>query len=387
MSNSVPDLNTITGALLIATWANSFLYMAELIQARYYFRHFKHDDWKLKTLVSVVLLLDTVSTVADYASVYLYTITHASDPGYLADQHWPILLFVFTTGVIAVLVQGFLVVRYWWFTRNILVTLLNCFLSIVAFGGILAAGAIAAKFPAFNQREKIKIPAMIWLVTEAVADLSIAAALLWELRKARPTLVHTRSVLDRLVALTIQTGTATATLAVATLITYLLMEETTIPTGIAYALGRAYVLSMLANLNVRRSGRSASTTSGGASSAMGLSTLTIPSSDTGNADSTTRETHSPLPALPPSLANPFAPGLFPVSIRQALFIVPCSHAFHYKCLRPLLEAHHPAFRGVRREAAASTAQTPVSATRTLRRGQSRVCDAGAGLQWAVRRSS
>ncbi|KAJ6628323.1 hypothetical protein B0H10DRAFT_1990862 [Mycena sp. CBHHK59/15] len=38
-----------------------------------------------------------------------------------------------------------------------------------------------------------------------------------------------------------------------------------------------------------------------------------------------------------------AGGLFPVSIRQALFIAPCSHTFHYKCLRPLLEAHHPAF--------------------------------------------
>ncbi|KAJ7688038.1 hypothetical protein B0H17DRAFT_901569, partial [Mycena rosella] len=51
----------------------------------------------------------------------------------------------------------------------------------------------------------------------------------------------------------------------------------------------------------------------------------------------------------PSLScvpRPFAPTLcclFPVSIRQALFIAPCSHAFHYKCLRPLLEAHHPAF--------------------------------------------
>ncbi|KAF7329863.1 RING-type domain-containing protein [Mycena kentingensis (nom. inval.)] len=35
--------------------------------------------------------------------------------------------------------------------------------------------------------------------------------------------------------------------------------------------------------------------------------------------------------------------LFPVTIRQALFLAPCSHAFHYKCLRPLLESHHPAF--------------------------------------------
>ncbi|KAJ6522928.1 hypothetical protein DFH09DRAFT_1190994 [Mycena vulgaris] len=209
MSNSVPDLNTITGALLIATWANSFLYMAELIQARYYFRRFKHDDWKLKTLVSVVLLLDTVSTVADYASVYL-----------------PILVFIFTTGVIAVLVQGFLVVRYWWFTRNILVSLLNSFLSIVAFGGILACGVIVAKFPAFKEREKIKIPVMIWLMTEAVADLSIAAALLWELKKARPTLVHTRRNVGLIIVVM-----ALNNRTVAANFRYLLMEETTSPSS------------------------------------------------------------------------------------------------------------------------------------------------------------
>ncbi|KAG6878838.1 hypothetical protein C0992_007281 [Termitomyces sp. T32_za158] len=35
--------------------------------------------------------------------------------------------------------------------------------------------------------------------------------------------------------------------------------------------------------------------------------------------------------------------LFSVTIRQALFIAPCSHTFHYKCIRPLLETHHPAF--------------------------------------------
>ncbi|KAF8340228.1 hypothetical protein F5887DRAFT_888699, partial [Amanita rubescens] len=35
--------------------------------------------------------------------------------------------------------------------------------------------------------------------------------------------------------------------------------------------------------------------------------------------------------------------LFAVLIRQALFIAPCSHAFHYKLFRPLIEARHPAF--------------------------------------------
>jgi len=35
--------------------------------------------------------------------------------------------------------------------------------------------------------------------------------------------------------------------------------------------------------------------------------------------------------------------LFAVTIRQALFIAPCSHAFHYKCIRPLLDGHPSAF--------------------------------------------
>ena len=33
--------------------------------------------------------------------------------------------------------------------------------------------------------------------------------------------------------------------------------------------------------------------------------------------------------------------LFPVTVCQALFVAPCSHAFHYKCMRPMLLAHHP----------------------------------------------
>lgn len=38
-----------------------------------------------------------------------------------------------------------------------------------------------------------------------------------------------------------------------------------------------------------------------------------------------------------------ATGLFTITIRQALFIAPCSHTFHYKCIRPLIESHFPGF--------------------------------------------
>jgi len=35
--------------------------------------------------------------------------------------------------------------------------------------------------------------------------------------------------------------------------------------------------------------------------------------------------------------------LFSVTARQALFVAPCGHVFHYKCLRMLLNQHHPGF--------------------------------------------
>ncbi|KAJ7205482.1 hypothetical protein GGX14DRAFT_568820 [Mycena pura] len=257
------SLDIVTGPLLIGTWANSLLYTAELFEIKYYFSHFRNDEWKLKTLVIVAFLIDTVSTLGDYACVYLYTITHAGDPAYLADQHWPIPLYIFTTAVIAILVQSYLALRYWRF-KNIAVTLIILFLIITAFGVICAIGVFIALFPAVKVRYKVEIAAGIWLVTEAVTDLSISAALLWEFRKARRNLIETQrplnGALDRLVAVTIQTGTVTATIAVAALIAYLLKQESNIGVGFGFTLGRAYMLSMLANLNVRRSGKSPSST-------------------------------------------------------------------------------------------------------------------------------
>ena len=47
--------------------------------------------------------------------------------------------------------------------------------------------------------------------------------------------------------------------------------------------------------------------------------------------------------MPSLLLIESSTGLFAVTIRQALFIAPCSHAFHYKCIRPLLDAHSSAF--------------------------------------------
>ncbi|KAJ7080991.1 hypothetical protein C8R44DRAFT_895193 [Mycena epipterygia] len=250
------NLNTILGALLLGTWANSVLYAVEVIQAAYYYRHFKHDNWRLKLLVSSAIAIDSVSMIANYASVYLVTQS-------LTGEIWrtcrtsigqPEPLCVFTTAAVAALAQSFLAARYWLLSENKFITLTLFIFITVAIGGAFTSAVTLVIFPEYKNRQKAIIPATIWLVSEAVTDISIALALLLEFRRVKPVFEKTRSLVDRLVAQTIQTGAAGATIALVSLIAFIVNKESNVSTGIAYCLGRIYCLTMLANLNVRKTG-------------------------------------------------------------------------------------------------------------------------------------
>ncbi|KAJ7926884.1 hypothetical protein B0H13DRAFT_1972109 [Mycena leptocephala] len=234
---SLPALDTVTGCLLIGTWASSVLYTFEIIQSLYYFRHFEQDDWKFKTLVTVALLVDTLSSS--------YTITHAGDPEYLDNIHWPIPLYGFTTGVLAVLVQAFLVVRYWRFTHNTLIAFSLSFAIIISFGSVFTCSLMLTLYTSLGDRPKFKIPAALWLVTEVAVNAGIASVLLWEFRKAKGILTETRSVLDRLTTVTIESGAAAATLAGTALISYYIKPESNVYMGFLYPLGRVYVITLV----------------------------------------------------------------------------------------------------------------------------------------------
>ncbi|KAJ6449796.1 hypothetical protein C8R45DRAFT_1224322 [Mycena sanguinolenta] len=259
MSTTIPRLDAITGALLIGTWASSLLYMAELLQAVYYFQNFKEDSWKLKSYVAVAFAIDTISAIGDCACVYLYTITHTGDFVYRTKQNWAVPLYMICTNSVSFLVQSFLAFRYWRFTNTTTIVCVLSILILATFGvGIYSILAVVL-FPAFKDRSKIRISGTINLVTQVSADCIIAGALVRDLMKAKTMFKGQRRVnnmLNRLVLHTIQTGTVTAVIAVLALVTFLIDDESNIPVGILYTYGRVYILSMLMNLNIRDSGRS-----------------------------------------------------------------------------------------------------------------------------------
>ncbi|KAJ6472455.1 hypothetical protein C8R45DRAFT_1103904 [Mycena sanguinolenta] len=164
-------------------------------------------------------------------------------------------LYVFSTSIVAALAQSFLVVRYWLFTKNKLITLTLFFFIIVTAGAAFAGGVTISIFPKYADRGKATIPVIMWVITAAVTDVSIASNLVWEFRKIKSPFKETSSLINRLMAQTIQTGSAGASIALVVLVAFLINQNSNVTTGIAYVLGRIYCITTLANLNSRGIGK------------------------------------------------------------------------------------------------------------------------------------
>ncbi|KAF9014540.1 hypothetical protein BDZ89DRAFT_446646 [Hymenopellis radicata] len=157
------------------------LFMLIIRETFTYYTSFKSDALGVKIFVALAVIVDTASLSGDFADVYLYTITHWGDLQYLSRQDWPFALYLTTTGVTALLVQSFLVNRYYVLTKNWLVTVFLTLCIIVSFGGSVTLVIILTRFNSYSQRFMIRTPAILWLTMTAVTDVLIAAVLIWQL--------------------------------------------------------------------------------------------------------------------------------------------------------------------------------------------------------------
>ncbi|KAJ7457790.1 hypothetical protein FB451DRAFT_588791 [Mycena latifolia] len=241
----------VLGALMIGSWANSSLYIIEVMQAYKYFENFGGDHLYVKLAICLCLAFDTISIAANYGGVYLYSVVHWGDVAYVQNEYWPLYLYIITTGCTAFVVQNFLIFRYWRATRGFVTALLLMLTSLTALAGSIATLVIIVQYSTYAERDHVVAPVIIWLVASACADIALALTLVWQLRGMKSAFKSTQSVIKRLIASSIQTGTVTSLVATIVLVTYLSDKESNVTVGIGFCLGRIYTLTLFYNLNNR----------------------------------------------------------------------------------------------------------------------------------------
>ncbi|KIJ67376.1 hypothetical protein HYDPIDRAFT_25836 [Hydnomerulius pinastri MD-312] len=242
-----------TGAELLATFVAVALWGMTCSQTLFYFIHFPQDNFRLKALVTWLWIVDTVHQVLLVEGSYSSLVTNFCNydeallvkPEYL----WQVLL----TTIVAIPSQVFFTHRIGRFSGKRWV-----FFVFLAPGAALElAGALT--FIAFGTmiptaEELVSIgPSSIFTAVQATAaaiDITISAGLVYLLWKSRQD-AQMRTVIQKLLILSINTGMWTALFAIVAVIAMLVFKNTFIYAAVYFPLCPLYCNTVLANLNAR----------------------------------------------------------------------------------------------------------------------------------------
>ncbi|KAJ6450121.1 hypothetical protein C8R47DRAFT_323692 [Mycena vitilis] len=251
------DLDAAFGTSLIGTWLTSVLFGLTIPQAFQYFNDFPNDSLLRKGLVASCLLFCFVGLVGECAFVYLPLVTFWGNPEAViraTTLSWPVFLYPICHALVGITVHSYLISRFYMLSKNLI-------MSIVLFAMTLLVFAMAlmtiVEYSGGENLQRAETNVILCSVSLAAADFSIAASLIWTLRRmSSPLAVKSANRLVRPIIMTsIRNGCVTSLVALGGMVAVLIRVGNVYPI-FYFSLAPFYVLTLLSNLNLRQTGRS-----------------------------------------------------------------------------------------------------------------------------------
>ncbi|KAH8981153.1 hypothetical protein EDB92DRAFT_1953369 [Lactarius akahatsu] len=211
-----PDVTKVAAPLLLGPLFNWTLYGVLCVQMYVYSYNFPKDRRSIKFLAYFVFLLDTAQTALTGADIYYWFVEGFGDVERLKRSHFSPIDSPITTTVISFIVQGYFCYRIWLLNKRslwiCLIIAISAVTQVVAAIWLGTTSLIAGKYVV------TKAGVYLWSIPSALADILIAVAMTLLLRVASSN--FSSFVLIRVVRLTIETNTLTASLAITILVLY-----------------------------------------------------------------------------------------------------------------------------------------------------------------------
>ncbi|KAI8976298.1 hypothetical protein BD414DRAFT_164275 [Trametes punicea] len=251
---AIPSLNNSYGAVLLGTYFGLMMYGFNMHQAYRYARLFPNDHTYVKSLVIVVLILETFHTVLCMHMSYYYLAVNYFDPLALLAGSWSIDLLPISAGVTIIACQTFFIRRLYLLVAHKYKLLVALVIGLLV--GELAFSA-AATAEAFIQPTFAKYQHVTWLISvgfslAVVADGIITTVLIVSLRRSRTGVGRTDSVVDILILYAMTTGLFTSIFNTLAFLFALIEPNNLIYVGINIVASKLYATSLFAALNTRQ---------------------------------------------------------------------------------------------------------------------------------------
>ncbi|KAF7358957.1 hypothetical protein MSAN_01236100 [Mycena sanguinolenta] len=238
------------GTSLMGSWFASILCGVAYAQAFAYFKSYPNDSWVRKALVIASILFSLLGLVGAYADVYEPLVSFWGDPAALATETWSVPMYSVANAAEALTVNGYLISRFYFISKNIFVSFILALISVCAF---VAAFLVVFLFPGVENFEKVKPVVYVWIIVGVIADVSIALSLVFTLRSMKTSFKETNRLVRRVMVIVIQNGCATSLCAIAGMIATIFKIDTNLAAVFFFLLSPLYVLTLLSNFNMRGS--------------------------------------------------------------------------------------------------------------------------------------
>ncbi|KAJ7488264.1 hypothetical protein FB451DRAFT_1553697 [Mycena latifolia] len=223
-----PNVQLLFGPMLIGVLLNTTLYGVLLVQMLMYYTRYKRDRKWFRYLALYLLIAETANTVFDIGLIYEPLIVRYATPR--AVEVSPLLLRpdAAVTVAISTPVQLFIAWRVKMLTQSYFFPALIALLSIISLGGGISATIVAGLHPYYAWFGNFRPFVITWLSSTAACDAILSGALIYSLYTRKTGGRDTDRYVDRIIRLTVQTGSITAITALLDLLVFLFMPGTTL---------------------------------------------------------------------------------------------------------------------------------------------------------------
>ncbi|KAJ8095856.1 hypothetical protein PM082_022752 [Marasmius tenuissimus] len=222
------------------------------VQVYTYYEYFPSDQWHLKLLVYglyVVEALQSILVTSDAFEKFAYGF---GDLGELNKMNLLWLDCCIIDGAVAFCVQVYFAHRLYLLSKSKILSGIILFMALAQFAGAVATGILAEAAGLFSLiRERCFEAAVFWLGGSAACDIVIAIAMTWALSRYQSRFQESGDVVKRLIRLSMETGSLTATVAFVDLVLYLSYPDNAYHITPALALAKLYSNSLMVVMNSR----------------------------------------------------------------------------------------------------------------------------------------
>lgn len=247
-----PNIQVSAGPLLLGYMFNWGLYGALAVQVYMYYMSFPKDRLAIKALVFGLFTIETVQTVlATHDLFHAYAIGWGNLAQLESAQlEW--LTVPIISGIVSCTVQLFFAYRISVLSGS---NIIGCVIAAVAVTQGVSAITQGIQAAIINDIAKLQSEAFVsctlWLAGSAACDVMIAVCMSYFLSRKDTGFKATQVLINKLVRLTIETGTLTATVATVDIILFLAFPHNNYHTAPALTLAKLYTNTLLLIFNSR----------------------------------------------------------------------------------------------------------------------------------------